>query len=125
MGGPQGDTCLCKRNKRLEGGKQRVVCPDPCIVVLSSASAVPPTGLSGPAGDTVMHMPWTWPWKRTAALAITDPVLVATQSQGVMRESQRELAAIEGVDAFYPSHDDGLGVSPEQLSRFVAGVKKA
>lgn len=70
-------------------------------------------------GDVITNMATSFPFSRNSSPKCDDPFAAPTHMWSQMKTSQNILAGIKGVDTYYPSHDDGTGVTVAELKAFM------
>ena len=74
-------------------------------------------------GDVITNMATAFPISRNGKIKCDNPFLMPTHLYGDMKKSQHTLAKVGGVDTYFPSHDDGTGVSFAEFQSFVGAQK--
>ncbi|DBB15313.1 TPA: hypothetical protein ACH3X3_003566 [Trebouxia sp. C0006] len=74
-------------------------------------------------GDVITNMATSFPVSRNGKIKCDNPFLMPTHMYHDMKKSQQTLAKIGGVETYFPSHDDGTGVSNADFQSFVGAQK--
>lgn len=70
-------------------------------------------------GDVITNMATSFPLSRNSSPKCDDPFAAPTHMWSQMKTSQNTLASIRDIDTYFPSHDDGNGVTVAELKAFV------
>ncbi len=74
-------------------------------------------------GDVITNMATSFPVSRNGKIKCDNPFLMPTHMYHDMKNSQQTLAKVSGVETYFPSHDDGTGVSSTDFQSFVGAQK--
>lgn len=70
-------------------------------------------------GDVITNMSPSFPVSRKSNPKCDNPFAAPTHNWHDMKTSQNTLASVDGVETYFPSHDDGTGVTVADLKAFV------
>ena len=70
-------------------------------------------------GDVITNMSPSFPVSRNSNPKCDNPFAAPTHNWHDMKASQKTLASVDGVETYFPSHDDGTGVTVVDLRAFV------
>lgn len=71
-------------------------------------------------GDVITNMATSFPMSRNSSPKCDNPFAAPTHMWSDMKASQNVLARTHGIDTYFPSHDDGAGVTAAELQAFVS-----
>ena len=70
-------------------------------------------------GDVITNMSPSFPVSRKSNPKCDNPFAAPTHNWHDMKASQKTLVSVDGVETYFPSHDDGTGVTAGDLKAFV------
>ena len=75
-------------------------------------------------GDIITNMATSFPISRNSDPKCDNPFAAPTHIWSDMKISQNTLASVDGIETYFPSHDDGTGVTVADLKAFMGSQRE-